>query len=130
MTRSLAVVVGAALTLAAAGAAQAQITGDLNKDGKLSQAEFVGGAATLIMSALDADRDGKITRDEFKARRPAIKHLGAGTAFDPPPSLVPLDQNRDGSATRKEVETMLTKRFHSLDASGNGDGFLTTGETK
>lgn len=99
---------------------------DHNGDGIVTRREFLGdqnsndqdsdddgdrddGAAAEArrFDRLDANRDGRVSRDEWRDSR---------AAFDR------LDENRDGRLTRAELfaEDSADDRFDQLDANGNG----------
>jgi hypothetical protein len=85
------------------------------------------------LMALDANHDGKISKDEFAARAQMMgdrrgggdgnggprQHEGGGM-FDR------LDANQDGFIDATEVNAMLARRFARMDA--NHDGVLTPDE--
>lgn len=122
----------AAVCLAAiAGAAQAQMmrapNPDLNKDGKVTSAEFRKSQADAMLGRLDADKDGKITRAEVKTMADRAKAMGrpeAGQRVDG--MFARLDANKDGAATRAEIEAGAAMRFKAADA--NADGWLSQSE--
>lgn len=97
----------AALTLAAAGgAAMAQqalaqppraLRADVDGDGRISQAEFVGRRLQRLTAA-DADRDGSVTPEEVRATAQARMAQRADTRFQR------LDANSDGSISRAEFD--------------------------
>ncbi len=76
----------------------------------------------LAFSALDANKDGKISKEEFESHRPA--------------RLQVADANKDGKVSRKEYEEFIVKRakeradrmFARLDR--NGDGELDSTDSK
>jgi len=93
---------------------------DSNGDGVLTLAEFTGDAAVDQdredrFGSLDANRDGRVSRDEWHAT-PAVFEA--------------LDANHDGQLTRQEAEGTgwngERDAFRSVDA--NGDGAISTDE--
>ena len=91
----------AALSLAAAvGAAAAQAPAqrhsrDADNDGRISQAEFVNSRIARL-TVLDANRDGTVTAEEFRAGRQAQRAERQSARFER------LDADRDGSISRAE----------------------------
>ena len=86
------------------------------------------------LMALDADHDGKISKDEFAARAAMMGHHRKGGAADdanaPKPDgarmFTRLDANNDGYLDATEINAMLARRFARQDA--NHDGVLTGDE--
>ena len=92
--------------------------------GPIARADFMAQSKAQF-AALDADKDGAITRDEMVA--------GMAKMFrsDPPPQIVDrlfgaIDLDKDGKATAAEVEKHAADRFDQADA--NHDGVLTAEE--
>jgi Ca2+-binding EF-hand superfamily protein len=119
-----------AASTALAGAAAAQMRGpnpDLNRDGKVTLAEFKTSQADAMMGRLDADRNGRITRAEAKLMADRAKAMGrpeAGRRLDE--MFARMDADGDGALTRGEIEGGAAPRFKTADA--NGDGWLSKGE--
>jgi hypothetical protein len=117
--------VAAAATLVVASAASAQDArgaGRLDKDGdrRISLAEMQARQNERFVR-LDLNRDGRLTREERQAARPAKRaaHLGAragrqGGAF------ARLDLNRDGGLSQAESPKRLSLHFAQLDADRDG----------
>jgi len=67
-----------------------------------------------LSAEFDANKDGKITKDEFKAKAPAFDRM---------------DANKDGKVTKAEVEALPAAQKHPgasnfisrFDADGNGE---------
>jgi len=86
------------------------------------------------LTALDADHDGKISKDEFAARAAMMgRHHHDGAPDDanaPRPDgsrmFTRLDANNDGYLDATEINAMLARRFARQDA--NHDGVLTPDE--
>ena len=92
------------------------------------------------LMALDANHDGKISKDEFAAR--AGMMMGGRPADAAPAGATPpapgqggdrgarmfdrLDTNQDGVLDAGEINAMLARRFARMDA--NHDGVLTPDE--
>lgn len=104
----------AAIALAAAGGvaiAQQQApqerphrgAADTDSDGRISQAEFVQGRVARL-TALDANRDGSVAREEMQAGRQARRAERADGRFDR------LDTNDDGAISRTEFDTAREAR--------------------
>lgn len=114
-----------ALTLISAPA-QAQMMGrgpdpDLNRDGKVTQAEFRRSQTEGLLEAFDKTRDGQITRAEFKPMEDMARRFrGAGAAARVAEVWTRLDANRDGVITRLEIEAGADRRFAASDADRDG----------
>lgn len=76
---------------------------DADGDGRISQAEFVSGRVTRL-TALDANRDGSVAREEVRAGMEARRDEMAGHRFDR------LDANDDGSISRAEFDAARDAR--------------------
>jgi len=100
---------------------------DANKDGKLEKDELPERLADKLMRA-DADADGAITKDELDHAREKLGGRPGGPGG--PPSidelLKALDRNGDGVLTQDEVPEKLAMRIAAADA--NGDGKITKEE--
>lgn len=110
MIRFLAI---AALGLSAAAVAQAPPAG-------LSFDQFATGARGRLM-ALDADHDGKLSKEEFAAQPAMARRHGDGSRL-----FARLDTNQDGLLDAGEINALLARRFARMDA--NHDGVLTADE--
>ncbi len=116
-----------ALTLALlSGPAQAQMMGrapdpDLNKDGKVTLAEYRKSQADTLLGSFDKNRDGQITRAEFKPMEDMARRFrGAAGAGRMAELWTQLDTNRDGVLTRAEIDTGAERRFALGDADRDG----------
>ena len=117
------ILLAAAATLVAS-AAQAQMWApdpDLDKDGKITLAEYQKTQAGGVLR-LDADKDGKVTRAEAQA---ASKRVPNGSAMVDR-MWGRLDANGDGVITRTEIDASAKRRFEIGDT--NKDGWLSKGE--
>lgn len=114
-----------ALTLLAAPA-QAQMMGrapdpDLNKDGKVTLAEYRKSQTDTLLGSFDKNRDGQITRAEFKPMEDMARRFGGAAGATRVAELwARLDTNRDGIVTRAEIEAGAERRFAASDADGDG----------
>jgi Ca2+-binding EF-hand superfamily protein len=88
---------------------------DADKDGKVSKDEM-----TAQFERLDANKDGQLSRDEIHAYR--LAQGGEGFAR--------LDANKDGAVSRDEAKSAprLAQNFDALDA--NKDGQLSRDELR
>ncbi|HOV85291.1 MAG TPA: hypothetical protein PLM79_02955 [Syntrophobacteraceae bacterium] len=123
------VVCGLVIFLAGCGMFQRRSDGpsfqvlDVNGDGQVNREEYVNGVLMDSFRKVDADRDQKITREEWAK---VNKDPDAAAQFDR------LDTNRDGVVTLqewiREVEkhTNVTETFDEKDA--RRDNFLTVDE--
>ncbi|MFT4933945.1 MAG: hypothetical protein ACI9LT_000618 [Pseudoalteromonas distincta] len=106
--------------------AQAQMMGrgpdpDLNRDGKVTQAEFRRSQTDSLLEAFDKNRDGQISRAEFKPMEDMARRFrGAGGAARAAEVWTRLDANRDGVITRVEIEASADRRFAASDADRDG----------
>ena len=125
-------ILGAFSLLALSSPAQAQMgppNPDLNRDGNVTLTEYKSSQTDSLFTRLDADKDRKITRQEFKSLEDLAKRFGGakGAAFAGK-VWSQSDINRDGTILVSEVESASTKRFQRGDA--NRDGVLTKDELK
>ena len=104
---------------------------DADRDGNISLAELRDGSARLF-SAIDANGDGRITRDEMGAHHEKLM-AGHGGPMGPPPPGAPhpprfedLDSDHDGAVTLAEFRQHLEQHFAMIDA--NHDGVLSHDE--
>jgi Ca2+-binding EF-hand superfamily protein len=95
---------------------------DANKDGSLSQEEFMA-ASINRFAKTDTNADGIITEEELIERlmRRRVERMAKRI-------LIRMDYNGDGKVTKGEVENRARKRFILLD--GNDDGKLDKTEMK
>lgn len=97
---------------------------DLDRDGKVTLAEFRKVQADAMLGRMDADRNGRIARAELKGRD--------GQAPSGPRKLLAdrmwgmMDADKDGSLSRSELEAAAKYRFDRADT--NKDGWLDRGE--
>lgn len=122
--------VAAACLTALAGSANAQMrapNADLNKDGKVTLAEFKKVQGDTTLSRMDGNKDGKITREEFKAVEARAKTFGGAEMAQRISAMFPvMDANKDGVVVRDEIEAAAARRFGRGDA--NADGWLSPTE--
>jgi len=96
---------------------------DANQDGKLTKDELPERAAEKLMVA-DADGDGAVTKEELEQARPG---RGGGGGFGGPGGPPPIeslferfDKNGDGKLTQDEVPEWCAERLMKADADGDG----------
>jgi len=89
---------------------------DTNNNGKVTQAEFDKAAAKKF-KLMDANGDGKLTVDEFKAYKKA-KHFAR------------MDANKDGKVSKKEFTDFKIQKAERKFArkDKNNDGFIAKDE--
>lgn len=108
------IVLGGVAALAVSGAALAQ-TGNndgprgwrMDPDARVSQAEFVDRAVSRL-SAMDADGDGVVSREEMQAHRQARMGEMRDRMFQR------MDANSDGSITRAEYDAAHAQRAERM----------------
>jgi len=91
--------------------------------------------APVAFEAIDANKDGKITPEEFKAFHPDLCPPDMGKKDFPrknkapdqmhggpmrPPALESLDADKDGKLSWAEFSAPLKARFEALDTNKNG----------
>jgi len=81
---------------------------DKNGDGVLTKDELFNPAR---FDALDADKDGKVTQEEFQKGAAGAMREAVGTRF-----MKQLDTNGDGKVSKAEFEAL----FARLDKDGDG----------
>lgn len=84
---------------------------DTDENGEISAEEIEKAAEAL--AELDANEDGKITRDEVKPPKPPEEQL-APKIKRPPPLVAALDEDQDGKLSEKEIRD-ADKSLKSLD---------------
>jgi len=103
--------------LAAAGLAYAAPRADMNKDGQVTQTEFMAAATTRFVNA-DTNADGVLTKDEMKAARQAKHDARAEKKFEG------LDANSDGFVSKDEYDAKRAqhaeKRAERRDLNSDG----------
>lgn len=109
---ALAAMTGVAVAQTAAPAPRAgperphRLPGDADRDGRLTQAEFVDGRVARL-TAMDADGDGTVTREEMRAAFEAKREPGPVVIAEARAKLMErfavLDADHDGVATAQEM---------------------------
>lgn len=84
---------------------------DLNGNHKISLSEIQEAAVTGVFNTYDADRDGVITKAEWRKKDPA----GDGSF------MRQRDLNRDGKITREEALTFVKRQGFCHDVLGQAD---------
>lgn len=87
---------------------------DQNKDGSVTQDE-VNASVAERFAAADADKDGRVTLEEFKAYRLTEMQPMKVRAFQR------LDRDGDGKVTRAEFDRISDRMFARLDRDGDGE---------
>ncbi|HEV8120867.1 MAG TPA: EF-hand domain-containing protein [Candidatus Polarisedimenticolia bacterium] len=92
---------------------------DANGDGKVSKDEFL--AKRPGFDKVDANHDGTVTQDEVKAMPAVQTKGGTGSGF-----MAHFDADKDGKVTSSEYDAKRTKFFDTLDK--NKDGMIDQSE--
>ena len=92
---------------------------DANADGKVSKDEFL--AKRPGFDKVDANHDGTVTQDEVKAMPAVQTKGGTGSTF-----MAHFDADKDGKVTSSEYDAKRTKFFDTLDK--NKDGMIDQSE--
>ena len=94
---------------------------DLNKDGKVTLAEYRKSQVDTLLGSFDKNRDGQITRAEFKPMEDMARRFGGAAGATRVAELwTRLDANRDSVLTRTEIDTGAERRFALGDADRDG----------
>ena len=106
---------------------------DANGDGKVTKEEFAAGAAARAkfrFERMDENKDGKVTAEEFKAAMERMKQFAGGNAPKDAPEFAKLDANNDGSLSLDEVVAAgkAMSEKRFAEMDKNGDGVLTGDE--
>ncbi|WP_340646837.1 EF-hand domain-containing protein [Phenylobacterium sp.] len=121
-------IVAAALSIA--GSAQAQMgppNPDANRDGKVTWDEYRSVQSGAMLDRLDSNKDGRITKAESKPMEDMAARFGGAKATARIAEMWSKgDANRDGALSRAELEAMSRRRFDAGDT--NHDGWLSKGE--
>ena len=120
-----------AVLMAMAGSAHAQMGKpadlDLDRDGKVTFAEFKKVQADRMLGRLDANKDGKIAKSESKAMEDLAARFGGADGAKRVALMWSMgDANKDGLLSRAELEAGSKRRFDAGDT--NHDGWLSKGE--
>lgn len=103
---------------------------DTDRNQALSLAEVRQGAQT-IFAKVDADKDGRVTREEFHAHHRAAgdhrgKHPGGkagppkGGQGGPPHGPMHMDKDGDGAVSVAEMQSEMESHFARADADRDG----------
>lgn len=119
----------AALALARPAAAQMGMPNpDLDRDGKVTLAEYKTAQTDALFDRLDKDKDGKVTRAEFAGMESMARRFGGEKGAARVAAIWQSDADKDGSISRPEMEARAARRFKGADA--NHDGVLDKAEQK
>lgn len=100
---------------------------DLDKDGKVTLAEFKKVQADSMLGRLDGDKDGRITKAESKSMEALAARFGGAKAASRIAEMWSKgDANKDGALSRAELDAGSKRRFDQVDA--NRDGWLSKDE--
>ena len=99
---------------------------DADRDGKVSAAEHAAGAKAMF-GKMDADRDGKVTAAEMTAAHKAVTGQSAKRSdLSAAEKIKAVDGDGDGVLTADEHAKASAAMFARMDT--DGDGGLTKGE--
>ena len=104
----IAIVMILVLTGPVSGAEKAFEALDKDKDGRISQQEYLDAAAKTF-NKLDKDGSGHLDKEELKALSEA----------DRKDWLAEMDKNKDGKIDRNEFQAEALKRFSTADTDEN-----------
>jgi EF hand domain-containing protein len=94
---------------------------DANGDGKVSKEEFL--AKRPGFDKIDGNHDGSVTSEEVKAMPAVQKHGGTGQNF-----VAHFDADKDGKVTTAEYDAKRSTFFDKMDK--NKDGMIDQSEFK
>ena len=94
---------------------------DANGDGKVSKEEFL--AKRPMFDKMDGNHDGSVTSDEVKAMPAVQKKGGTGQNF-----VAHFDGDKDGKVTTAEYDAKRSSFFDKMDK--NKDGMIDQSEFK
>jgi Ca2+-binding EF-hand superfamily protein len=127
-----------AFSLGGAAAAQQLPNPDLNRDGKVTRAEFKKMQAQRsghMFNRLDGNKDGKVTRAEMQAVAKRFAQNGTisaekagGAAALGARFFEVMDDNGNGVVTKAEMDAAAERRFKLADT--NSDGVLSKAEMR
>lgn len=117
---ALAAMTGAAVAQTAAPAPRGEarphrLAGDADRDGRVTQAEFVDGRLARL-TAMDANGDGAVSREEMQAARQARRADMADRRF------ARLDADSNGSISRAEFDAGRAAHGPRAERAGRGGG--------
>lgn len=103
---------------------------DENGDGRISKAEAAANAEA-VFAAMDADSNGRLTRDEYMAVRMGAqqgwnKARQAERQAQKEARFAPMDTDHDGTVSAAEFAAGAAARFTAADR--DHDGFLVPAE--
>lgn len=106
---------------------------DADGDGKVTKDEFAAGAAQrakFFFEHMDENKDGKVTAEEFKAAEERMKERAGGNAPKDAPDFAKLDKNGDGAITQDEAAEGAKARSEKrfAEMDKNSDGVLSGDE--
>lgn len=101
---------------------------DRNRDGYLEGNEATG--VGIPLTELDADRDGRVSRDELYASLSSMYEDVGEEAAELPTWFFERDKDKDGQISLKEfaVDWTTDQLTEFADIDANNDGLLTKGE--
>lgn len=94
---------------------------DLNGDGHVTAAEYRKSQADSLLGSFDKNKDGQISRAEFKALEDMARRFGGQAGAGRVAAMwTQMDADRNGMVNRAEIEAAADRRFATADLDRDG----------